>query len=193
MEGGRTGWPADAVNSQQTPLLSMEDVRVTYDVTVALDVESFEVCPGEIIGLVGHNGAGKSTLVNVASGAVRPDRRTMTVAKTPAALGTHPRRMEELGVKVIHQDPAVVPNLSIADNITLARAEARRSRTARRQIAREPLILLGSHPDVDRPVSTLQFGQRQIVDLARAMHTETEDLFLDEPTAIAKTPNWGTS
>jgi ABC-type sugar transport system ATPase subunit len=164
------------------PLLALEDVQVVYGGTVALDGVDFAVHPGEIIGLLGHNGAGKSTLVNVASGAHRPKRGTMHVNGEPTPLRGDPRQMEQLGVKVIHQDPALAPNLSICDNIVLGREAERRSRTERRRVAREALALLGSSLNVDRPVSSLEFGERQIVDLARALSANLSVLFLDEPT-----------
>lgn len=164
------------------PLISLEGVRVTFGGTVALDDVTFEVRPGEIVGLLGHNGAGKSTVVNVATGAWRPRRGTMQVKGKPVPLRGDPRQMEHLGVNVIHQDPALSPNLSICDNITLGRRDERASRAERRRIAREALSLLSSDLNVDRPVSTLEFGERQIVDLARALSANLSVLFLDEPT-----------
>jgi ABC-type sugar transport system ATPase subunit len=163
-------------------LVALEDVHVVFGGTVALDGVDFAVWPGEIVGLLGHNGAGKSTLVNVASGARRPNQGTMRVKGEPVPLRGDPRQMEQLGVKVIHQDPALAPNLSICDNIVLGRADERRPRVERRRVARDALALLGSDLDVDRPVSSLEFGERQIVDLARALSANLSVLFLDEPT-----------
>ena len=164
------------------PLIALEGIHVSFGGTHALIDAAFRVGPGEIVGLLGHNGAGKSTLVKVATGALRPDSGTMTVEGAPALMRGEPRQMERLGIKVIHQDPALTPNLTIYDNITLGRPEEHASRAARRRFAREALALLGAQLDVDRPVFTLSFGQRQIVDLARALSTNLRVLFLDEPT-----------
>jgi ABC-type sugar transport system ATPase subunit len=164
------------------PLVSLDGIHVAFGGTVALADATFRVGAGEIVGLLGHNGAGKSTLVKVATGALRPDRGTMTVAGAAVVPRGDPRQMERLGVKVIHQEPALAPNLTIHDNITLGRPEERASPGVRRGIARDALALLDSHLDVDRPVSSLGFGERQIVDLARALSTNLTVLFLDEPT-----------
>jgi ABC-type sugar transport system ATPase subunit len=164
------------------PLIALDGIHVAFGGTVALADASFKVGAGEIIGLLGHNGAGKSTLVKVATGALRPDRGTLMVGGQKVALRGDPRQMERLGVKVIHQEPALAGNLSVHDNITLGRDAERLPRAARRGIARDALALLGSGIDVDRPVLTLAFGERQIVDLARALSTNLTVLFLDEPT-----------
>ena len=170
------------VSTAERPLLALDGIDVAFGGIVALAGVTFNVGAGEIVGLLGHNGAGKSTLVKVATGALRPDRGTMSVGGEAVALRGDPRSMERLGVKVIHQDPALAGNLSIYDNITLGRADERLSRAARRGQARQALALLGSSLDVDRPVFTLRFGERQIVDLARALSTNLIVLFLDEPT-----------
>jgi ABC-type sugar transport system ATPase subunit len=171
-----------ASDNPASALIALEGIDVSFGGTHALSDATFRVGPGEIVGLLGHNGAGKSTLVKVATGALRPDGGTMTVQGQPVVMRGEPRQMERLGVKVIHQDPALTSNLTIYDNITLGRPEERASRDARRRFAREALALLGTRIDVDRPVSTLGFGQRQIVDLARALSTNLSVLFLDEPT-----------
>jgi ABC-type sugar transport system ATPase subunit len=165
-----------------TPLIKLDGIHVSFGGTVALVDEAFEVFPGEVVGLLGHNGAGKSTLVNVATGAVRPQRGTMTLDGEQVPLRGDPRDMERLGIKVIHQVPALAGNLPIYDNITLGRREERWSRASRRRVARDALALLGSSINVDRPVSSLEFGQKQIVDLARALSTNVRVLLLDEPT-----------
>lgn len=171
-----------AARRDDAPLLVMEDIHVAFGGTIALDRESFALRPGEIVGLLGHNGAGKSTLVNVATGAIRPQRGRMTVAGEPLSLRGDPREMEHAGIKVIHQQPALADNLSIADNITLGRPEASQSRAQRRAFAVQALALLGATLNVDRPVGSLEFGEKQLVDLARALSTQLRVLFLDEPT-----------
>ena len=163
-------------------ILELRGVHVQFGGLVALQDESFNVRAGDIVGLLGHNGAGKSTLVNVATGAVRPQAGTMTIDGRPVELDGNPRSAEQAGIKVIHQFPALIDELSIFDNVTLCRPEERLSPGGRRDFARKALSLLGADFDVDRPVNTLEFGERQIVDLARALSTELRVLFLDEPT-----------
>lgn len=182
MESAPTFTPSAVAGADGDPLIALEGVYMAFGGTVALRGETFRVWPGEIVGLLGHNGAGKSTLVNVATGALRPQRGKMKVRGQEVALRGDPRQMEHLGVKVIHQDPSLASNLSICDNITLGRGAERRSRRRRREAAQEALALLGSDLAPDRPVESLEFGQRQIVALARAVSESLSVLFLDEPT-----------
>lgn len=163
-------------------LLELNHVHVQFGGLVALHDETFKVYPGEIIGLLGHNGAGKSTMVNLATGALSAQRGTMTIDGQPYDLDGDPRTIEHAGIKVIHQSPALVEELSIADNITLCRSAERLTARKRRDEARRALSLLGAEFDVDRLVKTLEFGERQLVDLARALSTDLKVLFLDEPT-----------
>lgn len=164
------------------PILTLENIHVQFGGITALHDESFSVYPGEIIGLLGHNGAGKSTLVNVATGAIHPQRGSMRVNGRGIAPLGDPRGIEHAGIKVIHQEPALAETLSVADNISLGRSEEWLSPNQRRGYARNALHLLGSNMNVDRPVSSLEFGEKQIVDLARALSTDLKVLFLDEPT-----------
>jgi ABC-type sugar transport system ATPase subunit len=172
----------DAGTGSAKPILTLEGIHVSFGGIVALRDENFAVRPGEIVGLLGHNGAGKSTLVNVATGAVRPQRGLMTIDGRRASVLGNPSEIEKAGVKVIHQEPALAQFLSVADNITLGRREEWLSNAERREFSRRALALIGSPIDVDRPVSTLEFGEKQIVDLARALSTDLKVLFLDEPT-----------
>lgn len=164
------------------PLLSLEEIHVSFGGTAALVNTNFSILPGEIVGLLGHNGAGKSTLVNVATGALRPQRGKMFVQGDQVMLRGDPRDMDRFGIKVIHQVPALADNLSIYDNITLGKSEEGWSRDRRREVSRAALALLGSSLSVDRLVGSLQFGEKQIVDLARALSTKVNVLLLDEPT-----------
>lgn len=164
------------------PILEMKHIHVQFGGITALQDESFSVRPGEIVGLLGHNGAGKSTLVNVATGALKPQTGSMSIGGAPVMALGNPRAVERAGIKVIHQEPALAQHLSVADNISLGRAEERLSPARRRDHARQALALLGSTINVERPVSSLEFGEKQIVDLARALSTDLKVLFLDEPT-----------
>ena len=91
--GPTTGAPVAAETETVTgaPLLHMANVHVAFGGNVALADMAFEIRPGEIVGLLGHNGAGKSTLVNVATGALRPQRGTMEVEGQPVPLRGNPR------------------------------------------------------------------------------------------------------
>lgn len=160
-----------------------DDVWVSFGATRALAGVSLAVAPGQVVGLMGHNGAGKSTLLNVATGAMRPDRGAIRVGDRQAARFGDPRYFADLGVTVIHQEPALAPNLSIFDNLIVARSSGRNRAKTRRRAA-EVMSALGLAHDLDLPVSVLSLGERQMVDLARGMMTGHIDaLLLDEPAA----------
>ena len=170
------------MSTKSEPLLEMRGIRVTFGVTDALVKEDFAVYPGEIVGLLGHNGAGKSTLVNVATGAVRPNEGTMTMLNVDIPLRGRPAVSNNHGIKVIHQEPALADNLTIADNILMGSESERAPKTAKAKVVSSALAALGSDLDPNRPVSSLDLSQRQIVDLSRALSTKLNVLFLDEPT-----------
>ncbi|MFI8632982.1 ATP-binding cassette domain-containing protein [Microbacterium sp. NPDC077663] len=166
-----------------TPRLAFDDVTVDFGVTRALDSVHLAFAPGEIVGLLGHNGAGKSTLVNVATGAVRATGGRMLIDGEHVTADT-PRQAAELGITVIHQTPALVGNLTVLDNLYLGRGRTGRSK-ADRDAARAALAEVGGDDlTLDTMVSTLELGQRQVVDLARGLlHGAMKVLLLDEPTA----------
>jgi ABC-type sugar transport system ATPase subunit len=165
-----------------SPILALENIGVRFGDVTALHDETLCVAPGEIVGLLGHNGAGKSTFINVAAGAIRPQRGSVTIDGRRVEIFGVPREVERVGIRVIHQEPALVESLSVADNISLGRLEERRRPAARKRHARRALQLLGSVMNVDRLVSSLDFGERRVVDLARALSSDVRVLFLDEPT-----------
>jgi ABC-type sugar transport system ATPase subunit len=174
--------PVHAIGDR--PLVRLEGIGVSFGATIALVDESIDVYPGEIIGLLGHNGAGKSTLLNVATGALRPTTGTMEIDGVPASLRGNPRQLERAGIKVIHQEPALVPNLEVWENICLGTSHDRSPMSKQIEVAAESLSEIGAHGiDVRAKISDLSFGERQLVDVARSIATELRVIFLDEPTA----------
>ena len=144
--------PSTGSNGGQPPLLSLEGVHVAFGATGALADETLRLWPGEIVGLLGHNGAGKSTLVNVATGALRPKRGTMTLNGQEVPLRGDPRYVEHLGIKVIHQEPALASNLSICDNITLGHSNEHAPRKQAAALRSIGLARIGACSDSRSPL-----------------------------------------
>jgi simple sugar transport system ATP-binding protein len=153
---------------------------------------SFDVKPGEVIGLLGDNGAGKSTLIKTLSGVYRPNSGKILWEGKETVI-SDPRKAMELGISVVFQDLAVVPMMSIYRNFFLGREEAAGVKVAgitimqkakAQKLARDALSDVGIHiNDVNVPVSTLSGGERQSISIARAVHFQSKLLILDEPTA----------
>ncbi|HZO09106.1 MAG TPA: ATP-binding cassette domain-containing protein, partial [Myxococcota bacterium] len=167
-------------------LLELSRVTKSFGGVRALDDVSFELREGEVHALVGENGAGKSTLIRIVAGAHRPDSGSFAVSGQ-AVEHADPLRARALGIAVIYQQPALFPDLSVAENIALGReAGAPWSRIdagRRRSEARALLSRLGSTVDPDAPVRGLRMAEQQLVEIARALGANARILVMDEPTA----------
>lgn len=165
-----------------TRALLLEGISKSYPGVLALDRVSLSLEPGEVHGLAGENGAGKSTLMSVASGATRPDSGSVAINGTPLGDGS-PRRARELGLALVHQRPALPPDLTVLESFLLVHPALRPDRPGHEWVRSwlEPWGSLATF----RPRSLIEGlapMQRFVVEIARALATEPSVLLLDEPT-----------
>ncbi|MEM8710309.1 MAG: sugar ABC transporter ATP-binding protein [Planctomycetota bacterium] len=176
-----------SVASTARPLrLRIEGAAKRYGGVRALKGVELSVRPGEIHALLGENGAGKSTLMKVLAGAVQPDVGRMWIDGEPYAPKT-PGEARDAGVAMIYQELNLCPHLSVFDNVMLGRPGSRREARAR---LTEVLAMLGvTGFDGGTIVGTLGPGDRQLVEIARALHTEAQVIVFDEPTSSLSGPD----
>src|SRR5262245_23674291 len=117
----------------QTPLLEARGMRKTYGPVVALASASLVVQPGEVHALLGANGAGKSTLVKLLTGVVKPDEGEIRFAGGEVRVGS-PAQAAGLGLAPVFQDPALVPDLTVGQNMRLTRSSAGAVRSRLREM-----------------------------------------------------------
>jgi ribose transport system ATP-binding protein len=164
--------------------LLVRGITKSYPGVRALDGVNLAVNRGEIHGVVGENGAGKSTLMAVVSGAIRPDAGSVVVGGHDL-LPVTPSRARELGVAIVRQEPALMPDLSVAENLLLKVPPARRPASgAARRWAEECLTRWDPDLklDVGLRVEQITAEQRFIVEIVGALTSLPEVLILDEPT-----------
>jgi ABC-type sugar transport system ATPase subunit len=141
---------------------------------------------GQVLGLVGENGAGKSTLMNILGGNLRPDSGSMFVESRPYT-PRRPSDARDAGIAFVHQELTLFANLTIAENLQIARFPVRKrlpwiDRPASRRRTAGLLERVGLKRAPDTPVSRLGIGERQLVEIARALGAAAGLLILDEPT-----------
>ena len=157
-----------------------------FGVSVLRDV-SFELMHGHVLGLVGENGSGKSTTMNILGGVHRRDAGGIELDGEAIAPQT-PREALALGIGFIHQELSLFPNLSIEENIFLDhfpkafRSLPFISRRGMRERAKAALELVGLDASPGTPVSRLAQGERQLVEIAKAVIREARLIIFDEPT-----------
>ena len=162
-------------------LVARELVK-SYGRARVLDGFTLTAEPGEIVGLVGHNGAGKTTFVEVASGLIRADGGTVTVAGVD--VGRQPRRARG-GLGVSPQETALYPSATVREHLRLFGALAGLRRAALRRAVTGIAERLCLTEVFDRPAGLLSGGQRKRTQAATALVAERPVLLLDEPTAGA--------
>lgn len=170
-------------------ILEMNHITKEFYGVKALDDVNIKVKRGEIHALCGENGAGKSTLMNVLSGVYPYGSYSGDVTYNKTVCQFHNiRQSEAKGIVIIHQELALSPYLSIAENVFLGN-EQRKVKgvvdwTKTHKKAQEMLEKVGlENENLNAPVNTLGVGKQQLIEIARAMAKEVELLILDEPTA----------
>ena len=171
----------------ESPALTVRGVRKVYGGSVALAGADLEVGRGEIHALVGENGAGKSTLVRLLAAAEPADAGDFMVNGVRLGSSFTARDVTAAGAAFIHQDLALVPQLSVAENVALTAGFARRygiiDWRAGAERAREIIAEMGADIDTRRPLATLPVTGQAVVAIARALAQRARLLILDEPTA----------
>ena len=169
-----------------TTLLRLSGISKAFAGVQALRGVSFDLEAGEVHALVGENGAGKSTLIKVIAGAHAPDEGSLEVQGRPVE-DNDPVRARALGIAAIYQQPALFPDLTVAENIALGLEPGgawRRIRWAgRRERARRLLGRIGARIDPEAEVRGLAMPEQQLVEIARALGADARILIMDEPTA----------
>jgi ribose transport system ATP-binding protein len=180
-EGGET-----AVASAGPPLLEMRGISKNFPGVKALINVGLTALAGEIHALMGENGAGKSTLIKIMSGAYAADPSSeIRIDGAPVVIDS-PAAAIAQGIAVIYQELSLSPNLTVGENVYLGR-EIRRGLLVDRRSANERcrhiLESLGASFSPTDTVSALSLAERQLVEIARALHANVRILVMDEPTA----------
>ncbi len=174
------------------PLLQMQAITKDFPGVRALDNASFEVHPGEIHALCGENGAGKSTLIKILGGVYPDGTYSGKIRINGSERQFHSvRDAERAGIAIIHQELALIPEMTVAENIYLGKEPRRFGVIDRHRLyheAGELLSQFGLTIQLHKPVYELGIGQQQLVEIAKALGRSLQSgnallLVLDEPTA----------
>jgi branched-chain amino acid transport system ATP-binding protein len=178
-------------------LLEVTDIRRSFGGLVAVNRVSFSVAPGQIKAVIGPNGAGKTTLFNIISGLIKADSGKIAFKSRPIN-GLKPFQIARAGISRTFQNPSLFFPMNVLENVMVGRHTRShhefagcclrlpgqlREERAIREAARAQLDYVGLASLAEAPAGSLSFGQRRMVELARALATGPELLLLDEPAS----------
>ncbi|MFF7734549.1 ATP-binding cassette domain-containing protein [Streptomyces sp. NPDC007984] len=181
---------APEAGDRGSPLLLATGLSKRYGATWALEDVSISVRSGEIVALSGENGSGKSTFAKIVAGIVKPDAGTVLFGGRPVPLGNLKGARSE-GIALVSQEPALVPHLTVAENILLAQLPAPHRRFSLPQLvarARPILEMAGLEVDPAAKVASLSEPDRELIELAKALSADPRLLILDEATTRVADP-----
>ena len=173
-------------------MLTLRSITKHFGATIALDGVDLDIASGEVHALIGENGAGKSTLMNILSGAFPPDSGTMTAGGQPYA-PRGPADARERGIAHIHQELALCPHLSVAENILMGIEPSRGGWLQRDALNDRAAALLADfgRAEIDPRSRTgnLPLADQQVVEICRALARDARVLLMDEPTSSLQRAN----
>jgi rhamnose transport system ATP-binding protein len=176
-----------ASDAGSRPILSVRDVSKAFGAVHALQSVSIDLYGGEVHGVVGENGAGKSTLVKIFGGVHPPDSGTLLNSDGHPLVLTGPAAARDAGIAIIFQEPTLFPDISVAENVFIARQPLHRGRRIdHRSMQRQTRALferLGVPLDPDRVARGLSIAEQQIVEIGKALSFDARVVVMDEPTA----------
>ena len=168
------------------PLVEMAGITKRFPGVIANEAVDFDIRPGEVHTLLGENGAGKSTLMNVLYGLYHADEGEIRLRGKPTIINS-PSDAIENGIGMIHQHFMLVPTLTVAENVALGLPSARRLLQDLKPVQeriRELSETYGLHVDPDAFIWQLAVGERQRVEIMKAIYRDVSVLILDEPTSV---------
>lgn len=178
--------PVPATTPDAAPLLRLVDVSVQYPGVRALDHVDLDIRPGQCVALMGRNGAGKSTAVRIISGVETPTTGYVELGGEQITFDS-PSAARGHGIVTVHQELAIVPGLSVAENIMLGRWPVNRAGNIRRRElhrqAQQALDMLGEKMDLDATAGKQSIAHQQLIEIARGLTGDARLLILDEPTS----------
>jgi ABC-type sugar transport system ATPase subunit len=172
--------------SRGTPFLQMRDISKSYSGVRVLHNVNLSVNTGEILALVGENGAGKSTLIKTLAGAIRANEGEILIQGKKVEFQT-PLDAENSGIATVYQELNLFPYLTVTENLfftTFHNIKGPIPWNKLHKEAQEFLETLGLHLRAGRLVATLSIAEKQMLEIAKALHVEARVLILDEPTAV---------
>ncbi len=177
------------MKSSSDPILKVQSINKSFGTTNALTNVDLELMPGEVHCLIGENGAGKTTLVKILSGIEQPDSGTIICNKEKVVI-RDVNVARQLGIGVVYQHPVVFPDINVIENIFAGQQLLVNKkwlplvdRKAMRQQVQNVLARMGVNIDPDAIMASLSIGDRQLIEIAKALAENIRVLILDEPTA----------
>ena len=166
-----------------TPILELNNISKSFSGVPALTDVTFDIRPGEVHALLGENGAGKSTLMNIATGTLPPTSGEIRFGGQVID-ELDPHRSTELGIAFVHQHPAVMPDLTVLENIQVALPRSVFPKgQSDREFAQGLLKTVNLDVPLNERVEDLSVANKHLLEIAKALALEPKVLVLDEPTA----------